>query len=113
MVELSKMRHRVTVESPAGELNAFRQPARGWDAGATIWARVTTLSGRELATAQQVRPETTLRVECRYGAAAIRADDRLDFEGRKLRILAVYDPEERRRVLWIDCAEWKDAGEDA
>lgn len=107
-VEIGPKRHRVTIETLPDQLDAFRQLAGVWTAGDTVWARVRTLSGREAAAAHQVRPETSLRVEMRY-RSDISPEDRLDFSGRKLKILAAFDPEERGRVLYVDCCEWPGA----
>jgi SPP1 family predicted phage head-tail adaptor len=102
-------RQRVTFERLDSGLDAFRQPVTTWSPVKTVFAEVRSLAGRELMTAQQVRPETTLRVTIRGRELEVTSDMRIDFNGRRLAILAAYDPEEEGRETLIDCAEWKDA----
>jgi SPP1 family predicted phage head-tail adaptor len=108
MAEIGPKRHRLTIERRSTAENDFGQPSDAWSTVATIWGRVRALSGRELATAAEIRPETSLRVEIRY-RSDLTPEDRFDFNGRKLRILGLWDPEERRRELYADCCEWRGA----
>lgn len=109
MVEFGKYRHVFTIERRDAGTNAFRQPLDTWSTVATLWGEVKTLAGRELVTAREIRPETSIRIETRAGGLPFTSADRIDFQGRKLQILGAWDPEERGRVLFLDCSEWKGA----
>ena len=110
MPSIGDKRSRITIQRQSSELNSFRQPKDEWAEVGTYWANVRTLSGRELATARQVRDEVTTRVAMRFQPGVeITPADRIEWHGRKLQILAAFDPDERMRELWLDCAEWKGA----
>lgn len=105
---LGDKQKRITFEQLVPGLNAARQPTNTWATVVTLWADFRTLAGHELLTAQQVRPETTSRIFIHGREATISAEMRADFNGRKLQILAVYDPQEQGIETWMDCAEWKE-----
>jgi SPP1 family predicted phage head-tail adaptor len=106
---IGKKRKQITVEERGSTANSFGQPGEVWSTVASLWASVETLTGREMQAAQQVRAETTVRVKIRGRAFAVTALHRIDYNGRKLKILAAYDPEELGRETWIECAEWPGA----
>lgn len=106
MAEIGPKRHRLTIQRRGDGENSFGQPTDAWADLAEVWGRVRTLSGRELATAIQIRPTVTHRVELRY-RQDLTPEDRLAFNGRVFQILGLWDPEERRRELYLDCCEWQ------
>lgn len=108
MLEVGPMRHRIKVQRQSEGENEFGQDNGEWTEVGTYWARLTALTGRELETARQIRPEVSIRIIMRAGAD-VKAEDRLTHGGRIFSIVSVIDPEERGRFLQIDCSEWKDA----
>ncbi|MDQ0417920.1 SPP1 family predicted phage head-tail adaptor [Croceifilum oryzae] len=87
-----------------GEDDGIGGTIRSWEDVGTVWARVTPLSGSEMATAQQIQPSTTHRVEMRY-RNNIHSSMRLLFQGRKLEILSVQNIEECKKELHLLCKE--------
>lgn len=108
MLEVGPMRHRVTVQRQSETRDNFGQDVNEWADLKTYWARLTTLTGRELEAARQVRADVSIRIVMRAGAD-VTAEDRLTHGGRIFSIASVIDPEERGRYLQIDCSEWKGA----
>lgn len=101
------MRQLVTLQSPTQVRNDFGEMVGGWhDEFVDDFARVESLTGRELTTAQQVQADATGRVTMRYRPGVTPAW-RVLFEGRPLNILDVGNPEERDVVLVLLTSEYQ------
>jgi SPP1 family predicted phage head-tail adaptor len=72
---------------------------------ATVWASVRALTGRELATAQQLAALVTHEVVIRY-RSDVKQNDQLELtDGRTFRVEYVADPDERKFDLRLLCVE--------
>jgi SPP1 family predicted phage head-tail adaptor len=103
-VNIGKLRHRVTIQNKVTLPDGYGGVTSTWQDVATVWASVEPLNGRELYAAQQVKAELTHRITMRY-LAGVKPEMRVLFGNRTFAIEAVIDPEERRKVLQLLCAE--------
>lgn len=97
----------VSVMVPSGpeeSRNQLGEPALAWTEVCKTWASIRPLSGRELWQAQQVQADVTHAVRMRY-RMGIDATMELDLKGRRLKIVAVLNLEERNRTLELLCQE--------
>jgi SPP1 family predicted phage head-tail adaptor len=80
-----------------------------WTAVGTFWAKIKTLSGRELVNAQQVKATVTHSIRMRYQGAGVRIapDMRFLYAGRFFNIGVVLNEDERNVWLDILCTEQK------
>ena len=108
MIDPGKMRHRITFQAFTGAADSFGDPQLGddsqWHDVATVWAAIDPISGREFYAAQPSQSEVTHKLRCRYRAGLTPAM-RLKCGGRKFKILAIIDWEERHESLLIMCKE--------
>ena len=63
---IGPMRHRITIRNFTSTRTPSGQPVEEWADGATIWAEVKGISGRESLTAGAERTDATVRVWVRY-----------------------------------------------
>lgn len=69
MLDAGALRHRLEIQQNLGEGtydSEYGAVAENWDTVATIWASVTTLSGREAEHARQLDAQASHRIEHRY-----------------------------------------------
>jgi SPP1 family predicted phage head-tail adaptor len=71
---------------------------------ATVWARIETLTGRELVAAQQKVSAVTHKVTVRY-RPGIKSKMNVSFKGRRFQIEAIENPDERTKMLFLLCIE--------
>ena len=65
-VQAGRLRHRVTIQNFVTQTLPSGQETENWADGATVWAEVKGVSGRELLTAGAELAESTIRVWMRY-----------------------------------------------
>lgn len=70
--------HRIQIQQRSGSPDALGQPSQEFTTYATVWARVRSLSGRELFNAQQFAPETTHEVTVTWEAGLTDSITQLD-----------------------------------
>lgn len=114
-VEAGKLRQRITITDPAtvggtqdayGELIPGADPTPIYD---NLPARIEFVAGKQVYTAATFTSQVTHRVTIRW-APGIKPQQRvtfLDVEGnkRQLQIMFIDNPEERRRMLILNCLE--------
>jgi SPP1 family predicted phage head-tail adaptor len=98
------LRHRVTVESSAGASDDAGGTTIAWDAVATLWAHIAPVSAGEKAVAGAFAGVISHEITFRW-RDDIAGGMRVTYRGRSFRILAVHDPDERRRYLVAKAAE--------
>jgi SPP1 family predicted phage head-tail adaptor len=101
-VNAGALRNRVTLERSGDPSNWGVTAA--WSTFATVWAKVEPVSGREYVEGRLIQSELTHKVTIRY-LSGVKADMRVNFEGRYLKIFAVRNVGERNRELELDCTE--------
>ncbi|EIX9711374.1 phage head closure protein [Klebsiella pneumoniae] len=65
-MQAGRLRHRITIQRFTSSRSPSGQPVEIWEDGATIWAEVKGISGRELLAAGAERSDATIRVWSRY-----------------------------------------------
>lgn len=102
-----KLRHRVTLQSPGGALDAVGERVTTWTNVATVWASVEPLSTGERHIAAQAHAFVTHRVTLRYESliAAVNASWRVLLGARVLTIEGVRNLDERNVTIELVCTE--------
>ncbi len=108
MIDVGKMRHRITLQRFDGERDGYGDPLEDdddhWADVATTWAAIDPISGREFYAAEQSQSEVTHKVRLRYHPGLTTAM-RISWAGRRLKILSIIDWEERHESLLLMCKE--------
>lgn len=95
----------VTLQSKSVARDAMGGETITWTTQATVWAAIEPLSGRELFTAQQVRPELTTRIRMRY-RSDVNSEWRVKYGSRIFAIVGPpVDPSLANVELRLNCTE--------
>ncbi len=103
-VKAGALRHRVTLQTVGETPDGGGGFTAAWTDGATVWAAIEPLRGRERLHAQQLETPVTHRVTIRH-RDGVTAKMRIKFGTRILNIRAVVNPSERNRTLELLCEE--------
>lgn len=108
-MNIGKMRHRVTIHNFTTARDSGGQPVETWNDGATVWAEVAPVSGRELVASGAVSAEATIRVWMRF-RSDVSAASRLHclngpFKGLMLDIIGPPIPDGKCTRLEILCKQ--------
>lgn len=104
--EIAALRTRLVLESPIETPDAAGGVLRSWTTAATLWGRVKPIGGEDSRVAGAAGQTVSHRITLRWRAGVI-AGMRLKLGARRFTIRAVYDPQERRKVLACLCDEVK------
>lgn len=104
MTDPGQLRERLKIEQALLSTRDDGGLTVTWSTLAKVWARVQPLRGREALAAQQLESSLTHRVTIRY-RSDIRAAMRLDWNGLKLNIRTVGNPDERRHFTELMCEQ--------
>ncbi|WJM83217.1 phage head closure protein [Pectobacterium brasiliense] len=103
------LRHRVTIQNFTTIRDAGGQPIETWNDGATVWAEVSPISGRELVASGAVSAEATIRVWMRFRRDVSAASRLLclngPFKGLTLDIIGPPIPDGKCTRLEILCKQ--------
>lgn len=113
-MHIGAMRHRITIETINTTRDAYGQEVG--DTGlpvagafvATVWGEVQDLAGAELYAANEAHSQITARITCRWQGGilpSMQARYKTGGQARVFSILAVTDPEGRRRTLVLEVKE--------
>jgi len=102
-----KLRHRVILQSPGGERDAYGERQTTWTNEATVWASIEPLVAREQFLAAQSELSTTHRVRIRYSTeiSGLTAAWRIKFGVRILVIDGIRNIEEKNKEFELLCTE--------
>lgn len=92
------LRHRVTLESAAGTPDGAGGETLAWDTVATLWAHIEPAGAREEIVGGHLAGVVTHDITFRW-RDDIAGGMRVTYRDRVFRLLAVHDPDERRRYL--------------
>lgn len=104
MSAIGEMRLRMTLEAPVDMPDDSGSMTRSHVALAQLWAKLTPLSGEARFIAEREEQAISCLALIRW-RADVTSRMRLVAGPRKLLILSVYDPDERRRFLLCRCEE--------
>lgn len=106
MMNINKLRHKVTIEENQGTVNdGGGNKLTNWVPIATVWAEVRPLSGSEVTIAEKRGQKTTHNVKIRYRAGIKKDKQRINFNGRILAIEYIINKDERNIELNLLCRE--------
>ena len=103
-MQIGKRRHRITLQARVKTQNTTGEKVPAYADYRTIWAKIETLTGRELENAKQVTSEVTHKVNIRYNSN-VTVTNRVKFRDRVFDINAALDPDERKKQLDLYCKE--------
>jgi SPP1 family predicted phage head-tail adaptor len=94
----------VTVQARSTTRNDLGEAVVAWTNAGTVWAQVRNDAGAELARIRQTYGENAVEVRVRL-PLEVTKDHRLMHGDRALEIVAVLDPDNRRREARLVCRE--------
>jgi SPP1 family predicted phage head-tail adaptor len=101
---IGALRHRLVLETPVRSSDGGGGATVTWSPVAEVWAQIIAVGGKETVVAEALAGRVSHEIVIRYRAGVVPAM-RLRWGGRIFEILAVFDPEERGRVLHCHCRE--------
>lgn len=113
-MEIGALRYRVVIKTVTATQDAYGQEsgdvvtAPSGATFATVWGEVRDVSGVESFTAAELHSQITTRITVRFYPGILPsmiASVAMDARTRNFDILAVTDPEGRKRTLVLDCKE--------
>ena len=100
------LRQRVQLQEKQVVRDTFGAEVVTWATLATVWGAVEPLQGREFLDAQQIQAEISTRIRMRYrGDITVSPEKRVVWGAHVYDVLAVIEPETRRRELVLMCKE--------
>lgn len=97
-----QLRERVTIQQAVETPDGGGGSSIDWQDVATVWAEVRPLSGRERLQAQQLESAVNYRIRIRF-RSDITAGMRLVWRDQVMNIRAVYNEDQKRAYLTLDC----------
>lgn len=101
-----ELRHQVVLQSSTSAADSYGQMIQTWATYATVWSKITPLSGRELESAQQISEEITYEITIRYNAL-VASEQRILFGARIFEIVTSLNKDEKNEYLELFCKEIK------
>lgn len=101
---IGSMRHRADIERPVRNAGDGGTATITWQSLASVFARIETISGREIEMAHGIAGSVTHKVLIRYRADVL-PEMRFASGGRNYHIRAAIDRDGRRRWLTCLCEE--------
>jgi SPP1 family predicted phage head-tail adaptor len=98
------LRHRVSFAAPSGTADAAGGESLAFAPVATVWAGIAPAGLREEIVAEHLSGVVSHLITIRF-RDDISGGMRATYRGRTFRVLAVRDPDERRRYLIVKAAE--------
>ena len=103
MLHAGEMRERITIQTPSTTRSATGSPRLGWVNAATVWAKVSSLSGREVLQAMQSNVIVTHRIYMRF-RDDVNPETRIVWRGDVLEVVVAL-PKNKRSELEVLCRE--------
>lgn len=101
---IGRMRHRVEVKAPARVSDGALGYNRSDVTIASLWARVENATSSEVYRYAHLEQELTHTVTIRHNPTVMQGQY-VEHDGRKLYIMAVVDPNERKEWMKLICRE--------
>lgn len=109
MTTPGKMRHRVTIQTLIATPDADNAVEEVYANVATVWADVSSVSGRTEMDSKSIGERITHRITIR-SRADVTSENWILYRDRRFRIRNVQDLEERRRFMILECEDSSKAG---
>ncbi len=108
-LQAGKLRHRIQIVRPDGVQDSMGSiPATEMSVVCTCWARIDTLTGRDMLVSDQFMSQVNLQVTIRW-RSDVDAACRIWFNGKTFQITAVMNPDQRRKMLVLNAVEINDS----
>jgi SPP1 family predicted phage head-tail adaptor len=104
-IDSGQLNRRVTIQRPSTSQDEYGQPTDDWQEFITTWARISTITGKELyALGPGFTAQVTHNISIRWRSGVTSAM-RINYRGRIFQVQSVSDPDENRVELDILCLE--------
>ena len=103
MLHSGEMRERVAILAPSATRTAGGAARLGWAEAARVWAKVTSLSEREVLQAMQSNVIVTHRLYMRFNEH-VNGESRIEWRGQQLEVVVAL-PKNNRSELEVLCKE--------
>lgn len=103
MLHAGEMRERITIQVPSATRTAGGAARLGWKDAATVWAKVSSLSGREVLQSMQANVIVTHRIYMRF-RPDVNPESRIVWRGQTLEVVVAL-PKNKRSELEVLCKE--------
>lgn len=100
MIAVGGLRRKLTLERNMRVGDGGGGASTNWVSVAQLWGSVEVLRGEEFFAEHKVQGRVSHEIVVRY-RSDVEPEMRLSMDGRLFQILAVFDPDERRR--WLKC----------
>jgi SPP1 family predicted phage head-tail adaptor len=108
MINAGELNKKITIEYQSKTLNDCGFEAITWTVLASVWSKITPLSGREFFAAQQAQSEASVKILTRY-RSGIDTTMRFKFGNKYYYILSIQNVDEANKELVFLCKEAKDS----
>lgn len=95
-----ELRNRITIQEPVEKKDSTGAPYQDWEDYVTVWADIQPLGGSKFWEADKPNAEISGRIEMRY-RPDINKNMRVKYGEKILDIDNVFDPDERKRRLYL------------
>ena len=103
-MQIGTLRHLIDIQAYTANRDSFGSEEPEWVHVATVWARITPVSGKEYFASAQVHAEISTKIAIRY-VSGITPNMRVVFGTRIFEIISVLQVEERNIELELLCKE--------
>jgi len=101
---IGQMSHRIQIQRYYEVADAFGELTKTYHELATVWAKITPLTGKERVEALKVQAETTHSILIRY-RSDVEPNMRILYDGRYMEITAAINLKEEDRFMQLLCTE--------
>lgn len=105
-INIGKMNKKIFILNPIESVDEIGQDTIEYKKDKRIWATVRSVRGGEYYEALKRHPEISYIIYTRY-RTDIHEDTILEYNGKMLEVKYVSDMEEERKMLEIQCVEYK------
>ena len=95
-----QLRHRISIQSVGSTVDDYGDLSNSWSTDATVWARISPISGNEEKIASQLTGVETHRIRIRY-RSGVTAHNRVLFGSRTFEIVSANNWDERNVFIEI------------
>jgi SPP1 family predicted phage head-tail adaptor len=110
-LQAGKLRHRIQIVKPDGVQDTMGGvPQNEMSIIANVWADIQTLTGRDMLVSDQFMSEVNIQVTIRW-RNDVDASCRIWFNGKTFQVTAVMNPDQRTKMLVLNCVEINDSNQ--
>ena len=103
-MRVSQKRHRIEIICPESTLNGYGQEIKDYVSFAKLWAKITSITGKEYVQLSQVKGELTHTINVHY-TAGVNDTMRVKHGNREFNILSVLTDTTDKKEMFLKCSE--------